>query len=38
VQEALSRSSKQEDYLAIPNTAPKRAKEVASKADVGGEG
>ena len=38
MQEALPRSAKQEDYLATPDTAPKRAKEVASKADVGGEG
>jgi hypothetical protein len=38
VQEALPRSTKQEDYLGTPNTAQKKAKEVASKADVGGEG
>jgi hypothetical protein len=38
VQEALPRSSKQEDYLGTPNTAQKKAKKVASKTDVGGEG
>jgi len=37
VQEALPRSTKQEEDLGTPNTAQK-AKEVASKADVGGEG
>jgi hypothetical protein len=37
VQEVLPRSTKQEDYLGTPNTAKKKAKEVASKADVGGE-
>ena len=37
VQEALPRSTKQEDDLGTPNTAQKKAKEVASKADVGGE-
>jgi hypothetical protein len=37
VQEALPRSTKQEDDLGSRRR-PKRAKEVASKADVGGEG
>jgi hypothetical protein len=38
VQEVLPRSTKQEDDLGTPNTAKKKAKEVASKADVDGEG
>jgi len=38
VQEVLPRSTKQEDDLGTPNTAQKKAKEVASNADVGGEG
>jgi hypothetical protein len=36
VQEALPRSTKQEDYLGTPNTAQNMAKEVSSKADVWG--
>ena len=38
MQEALPRSTKQEDDLGTLNTAQKKAKEVASKADVSGEG
>ena len=38
MQEALPRSIKQEEDLGTPNMAQKKAKEVASKADVGGEG
>jgi hypothetical protein len=38
VQEVLPRSTKQEDDLGTPNTAQKKAKEVASNVDVGGEG
>jgi hypothetical protein len=38
VQEALPRSTKQEEDLGTPNTAQKRQKGVVSKADVSGEG